>query len=150
MKKIYKPKVTKRERGWPGHFWGSPQCIYHRNTLITRKDDDTSIVVSTIGNYRKYLADGYSERITFAAGHHYETKAFLAWPLEKDLYQDIRSDSEISLNPNVEWTITDTKNWLTEIDLKADALHDKACHEIKFRLKHGESFNKPKERGKGE
>ena len=43
------PNITRRERGWPGHFFGARNCMFRRNTLVSDEVQNRHIVVSTVG-----------------------------------------------------------------------------------------------------
>lgn len=110
--------VKRIERGWPAHFCGGSNCVFHRNTLLER--GNKRIVVSTVG---KYVPLGQGKFETIGINRYFETMAFWAcfeggyW--EADVSKEIQFDSR--------WTIDHTGQ---NCDNEADAMHDDVVNEI--------------------
>lgn len=123
-----KNKVTTTERGWAGHFIGSPNCMYHRNTLVTF--GDRQIVVSTVGNYRPGL-DRKVETIGWK--RYYETMVFEA--KEDHGYIEIDVEKEVDF-PGVWGICADKPEDLPDtVDTEADKMHERIVKYIKKAIK---------------
>jgi len=117
-------KVT--ERGWPGHFIGSKNCLFWRNTLV--EYEDTKVVVSTIGRYMPEDRDEVEP--IGAGGRYFETQA---WHSKEDKFDDIALDEDVHLNGK--WQVKDAE---PEADLRANDMHEDRVEEIKERLQSGD------------
>lgn len=101
-----KMKVKRTERGWAGHFCGSSNCLYHRNTLL--EYGDKKVVVSTVGRWFLKDCDGKRKFETVGLDRYFETMAFIAYESEPkywdaDVTQKVRFDSNWSLpQPDME------------------------------------------------
>ncbi len=115
-------KVT--ERGWPGHFICSSDCVFRRNTLI--ENGDERVVVSTVGNMRR-KGDGEPDTIG-ACGRTYETMAFEA--KFEDGYWEPNVSNQLEFNSN--WALTGLH---TLSDAAANSMHEKVVAEITERMR---------------
>ena len=121
-------KVTKRERGWPGHFIGGHDCTYTRNTLLTY--NDIKIVVSSVGMYHPVSAGDKFDTLN-SAQSYYETMAFHADP------DSPHSDADISRQICIEHGAFIKKiEWMSNV--RADEMHEKAVEEVTNKLISGE------------
>lgn len=130
--------VKRTERGWPGHFICSYECVFHRNTLL--ECGDIRIIVSTIGNKYCYTHDenGYLKRTpdTVGYGRYYETLVFHAEL--NGMYWEI----------NVEYPIYDCPlKWVIEhnelsADKEADEMHEAIVDWFTKKLELGETFER--------
>ena len=112
------------ERGWAGHFIGSFNCMFRRNTLLEL--GDRGVVVSTVGSWKP----GGEESDEFAEvrpGVYYETCAFFAQPgpyRDADVRQQIFFDAP--------WGISELGD-----DDGADINHDAVVAELSMKLEGG-------------
>nr|DAN28986.1 MAG TPA: hypothetical protein [Caudoviricetes sp.] len=117
-------KVKRTERGWCGHFIGSTDCLYHRNTLL--KYGEQKVVVSTVGRYmpiaqrQEYWKHGKVAFDTVGHNRYFETMAFLA---DDSQYHDVDVTKRIGFSSNWELDKPD-------MEMEADAMHDAVCDEI--------------------
>lgn len=117
-------KVKRTERGWCGHFIGSTDCLYHRNTLL--KYGEQKVVVSTVGRYmpiaqrQEYWKHGKVAFDTVGHNRYFETMAFLA---DDSQYHDADVTKRIGFPSNWELDKPD-------MEMEADAMHDAVCDEI--------------------
>jgi len=121
-------KVTRKERGWPGHLCVANSCMFRRNTLI--ECGDRRIVVSTVGNYV------YQEKIK-TIGHlrYYETMAFEA--VLEGPYWDANVSEEVNFQSP--WSIcADSPEELPDdVDNLADEMHEVVVAELMKEIKRG-------------
>ena len=103
--------ITTEERGWAGHFIGSAQCHFKRNTLVT--DSKRGIVISTIGGYHPRGDDW----VEIGLNRYYETMMFLS-DMEPP-YMDALIEQQIFPDEGIRWEI-DRKGQ----DKKANEMHD--------------------------
>lgn len=120
------PRVTRVERGWPGHYCCADDCTFRRNTLLL-VDDKPTIVVSTVGAYRR---DQLIEPI--GIDRFYETMAF---PVDKDddIYHDADTSRHIPFES--EWRIT---KLFVGVDNKANDMHEAVVAELTQKLEGGD------------
>jgi hypothetical protein len=119
-------KVKKTYRGWPGHFCGAHNCIFHLNTLL--EYEDKKLIVSTVGNYKlpEQINQGKPEFVDMNREAYYETMVFHS---KNDEYNDIDASKEI-------WQFTE---YLSELDdNKANNMHEKVIEKVSIALKKGE------------
>lgn len=115
-----KKEVKRTERGWAGHFCGSSECLYHRNTLL--EYGDKKVVVSTVGRWLIKDCDGKRKFETVGLDRYFETMAFIGRELEPryidaDVTQKVRFDS----------------NWCLDrpdMENEADEMHEAVVAEI--------------------
>lgn len=113
-----KKEVKRTERGWAGHFIGSSDCLYHRNTLL--EYGDKKVVVSTVG---RYLPNKNSHEFdTVGHNRYFETMAFEAYESEPG-YWDANVTKKVRFNSN--WSL-DRPNMENE----ADEMHEAVVAEI--------------------
>lgn len=118
-----KPSVKRTERGWAGHFCGSVNCRFHRNTLLEygRK----KIVVSTVGAWYHQEYDDPEELGPF---RFYETMAFKGkyekpyW--EADIYKRVQFSSP--------WCVATCSRGS---DLEANEMHETVVKELMNKLR---------------
>lgn len=125
-------QIKKTERGWAGHFIGSPNCAFRRNTLVQygRKH----VVVSTVGCYRPY---GEGKPVSIGYDRYYETYAFYSDPADK-VYHDIQVDQQVYAPNNVKWSISEKEMKSKEIDNIANKMHEDYVTAIEKMLINGE------------
>jgi hypothetical protein len=134
MRKRYK----RTERGWPGHFCCSGDCLFRRNTLLEL--GDVRIIVSTVG--QRYSLDNDGDKPeTVGVDKYYETMAFHAIEnvYQSETYWDI--DVERQVNG---WDYSELTNWqISEpfSDNKANEMHEKAVKEIGLLMKENKIEN---------
>lgn len=122
--------VKRTERGWAGHFICAERCRFRRNTLLEL--GDLSIVVSTVG---AMVMGG--KRETVGAGRYYETMAFHAH--REGAYMEADVSREVSFRSN--WSLDDID--APDIDMQADAMHEKVVDEIYRQMVTGRWSVKP-------
>jgi hypothetical protein len=113
-------KITRVERGWPGHFICSSDCLFRRNTLVVADHEDGRVerfVVSTVGNYRMRPERKLE---TIGSNRHYETMIFRAQLT--GAYWDMDSTEQVSLSG--EWSLKVTRQNRDEIDNLANEMHE--------------------------
>ena len=110
--------VTRQERGWAGHFIGSTECLFRRNTLLTLKD--TRIVVSTIGLMKHPIDHDKFTHIGWE--RYYETMAFHSDD-DDHRYHDADVTREVIFDSP--WSID-----IIDADDKANDMHEAVCDEI--------------------
>lgn len=117
------------ERGWAGHFICADRCLFKRNTLIEAEND--SVVVSTVGAMRR--SDGKGFEVIGSSGRYYETMVFGSE--DSNGYIEANVSDERSFES--EWAIcADNYNNLpSDVDNKADAMHNSVVDEFKNKLK---------------
>lgn len=113
------PSLTRRERGWPGHFISAHACLFRRNTLISDDVVDRHIVVSTVGAMRP----GRGAVESIGLNRWYETMVFVGQ--HEGPYIDANVSKQISIN-GPEWGIfAETREGLSlDSDNRADAIHE--------------------------
>jgi len=121
-------EVTKKERGWGGHFICSDRCLFRRNTLI--EGAGQSIIVSTVGGMRFRKETGLDT--IGAGGRYYETMAFKA--KKEGPYIDADVTEEVPFEN--EWAICAEKweDLPDDVDNRANDMHDKVVQEIYDKL----------------
>lgn len=116
-------EITRRERGWGGHFIAAHDCLFRRNTLVSDEVQSRHIVVSTVGNYDpppigSLVAHGDGpQEIGYA--RHYETMCFVA---VDDAYRDADFSKHVDFGDepwSLRWTVG-----AVAIDNQADAMHE--------------------------
>ena len=117
-------KVTKVERGWPGHFICGDRCVFHRNTLLSFKG--LKIVVSTVGAMRDIHSVNASKFVPIGHNRYYETMAFYA-NLDDTRYYDINVSKQIYFDSS--WSIA-----TLDADDKANVMHDNVVIELETKL----------------
>jgi hypothetical protein len=128
-------KIKRTERGWAGHFIGSTNCKFRRNTLLER--GETRIVVSTIGLFRT-MPDERIEKV--GLDRYFETMAFLSDPNDTR-YHDANVEQEVSFDSP--WAIAEA-----DADDRANDMHEAVVDELVARLEDGEVFPTPTEEAK--
>jgi hypothetical protein len=123
--------VTVTERGWAGHSICSDRCQFKRNTLLECNENETRIVISTVG---VLILEQRGEIETIGADRYYETKAFHAKFLsgiywDADIYRMIAFISP--------WAIHDKE---LDADLRANNMHDTVVGEILEGLRKGITY----------
>ena len=112
-------KIT--ERGWAGHFCGSYNCLFHRNTLI--EHGDQKIIVSTVGNYCPREA-----METIGNNRYYETMAFIA--KQDGPYWDIDVNQDLSFDSKWSICAESPDDLPGDVDNVANAMHDTVVAEM--------------------
>jgi hypothetical protein len=119
--------IKRTERGWAGHFCGSHNCKFRRNTLL---EGDKKIVVSTVGGY-------YPKEDLETIGHnrYYETMAFHA--IKEGVYIDANVWDQIDFDSN--WAICyDSEHDIPDdIDNLADQMHETVVNELIGKMQEG-------------
>ena len=133
--------VTRTERGWHGHFICADSCQFSRNTLLHREDDNTRIVVSTIGAMLRPIPNGQYQ--TIGCDRTYETMAFHA--KQEGIYWDI--DSSHTVEFDAEWCVAPKGKKLIqpEDDMRANEMHEAVVSEIMQALVDGKAYDKSEE-----
>jgi hypothetical protein len=116
-------EVKRTERGWAGHFCGSHNCLFHRNTLL--ECNDIKIVISTVGLWKPF--DNFEK---LGPTHYFETMAFVA---NDSKYKDAIINNPISFSS--QWKI-DKLN-----DIEANNMHEKVIEELTIKLQRKEKLN---------
>lgn len=111
-------KVTRKERGWAGHFFMAGQCCFRRNTLLTCGEDE--IVVSTVGNL---FINGKKKMIS---GYCFETMAF-----RSDKSDTKYHDADVSKNVRF---LSNNRLDDADDDNLADEMHETVVKEIAQKL----------------
>ena len=122
-------EVKRTERGWCGHFCGSRDCLYHRNTLL--EYGDKKIVVSSIGRYMPlykrqiaykdfYIPNECYEMI--GRDRYFETMAFVAYESEEG-YWDADVTKQVVFGSN--WQLDQP-----DMEKEADEMHEAVVAEI--------------------
>lgn len=118
--------VTRRERGWAGHFCGSARCRFRRNTLLSK--GEVRIVVSSVGLMAHWEG---SEKGFMQIGNdrYFETMAFHA------KYDGRYWDADVSRIVSFEspWRVD-----RADADDIADDQHEAVVLEIMQRMETGE------------
>jgi hypothetical protein len=119
-------KVTRTERGWPGHLCVANSCMFRRNTLI--ECGDRRIVVSTVGNYI------YQEKIK-TIGHlrYYETMAFEA--VLEGPYWDANVSEEVNFQSPWAIRADSVEELPDDVDNLADEMHEAVVAELMKKIK---------------
>lgn len=107
------------ERGWAGHFCGSSECRFRRNTLLVDKEQDVSVVVSTIG--AMYVRGELRE---IDAHRHYQTKTFVAAQNGEYI------DADVSLELPYQAGLLMTKENMANVDNLANDMHQRVLAEV--------------------
>ena len=115
------PVIKRTERGWPGHFAESADCLFRRNTLI--ENGEEAIVVSTVG--QRHNGDGLKP---LCGRRYYETMAFKA--AKKGFYID--ADFLVPVLFDSAWEIcADSPEKLPgDADSLADRMHEDVVAEL--------------------
>ena len=110
--------IKRTERGWAGHFIGSHDCRFRRNTLLEK--GEVRVVVSTVGMYYPLGRRGRLEIERIGWNRLYETMAFMASFDEK--YWDANVSREVHF----------TSPWTLDIvdDNCANDMHEAVVTEI--------------------
>lgn len=121
-----KRKVKRTERGWRGHFVGSHQCLFSRNTLI--ETEETKYIVSTIG---AYYPEGLEKGCSPLGGgsRYYETMIFEA--KQNENYWDVDIEKQFVIPDGCNWYI-DTITY--ESDKEANDNHDEIVSTVQSML----------------
>jgi hypothetical protein len=75
--------------GYPGHFIGASDCLFHLTTYV----NNGTWMVSTVGDYRPEYANGSTMTSLGTGGHYFETMVFAC-----------RCVHEQSLPEVIDWT----------------------------------------------
>ena len=118
-------KATTIERGWPGHFIDSHNCVYHRNTLIICGKD--KVIISTVGNYHPVGRNSPAQML--GLDRYYETMAFWAQDKLNGGYWEADVTKEYPFKS--EWK---QKSLEGTVDSRADLMHNRVCLEIRDEL----------------
>ena len=114
--------VKRTERGWSGHFCGSSQCAFRRNTLLEFKN--IKIVVSTVGSMRKHNnMGGFDPVEKIGLNRYYETMVFEA--IQENKY--IEADIEKEMPFDSKWEISKIYDG---VDNEANDMHEAVITEI--------------------
>ena len=120
-------RVTREERGWPGHFIGAAQCNFRRNTLLTC--GEIRVVVSTVGAYRPYQTERFEE---IGYDRYYETMAFMA-----EFVEPVYWDADVTRR--VDFAATWQINAINKIsDAAANQMHEDVVAELTQCLEQGD------------
>lgn len=118
--------ITRKERGWGGHFIGGNNCYFRRNTLLEREKD--SIIISTVGNYYPLLEKG---PVMIGAGRYYET---MVWYADDSPYKDADINrGEIPFSSP--WSISELVDYVDNI---ANDMHEQVVLEMLQKMNDGE------------
>ena len=118
--------VTRRERGWAGHFICADRCKFRRNTLLTK--GDVRIVVSSVGLMTHWKGPDHGfEQV--GLDRFFETMAFHA--KYDGRYWDADVQREVSFESP--WRV-DT----ADADDIADDQHEAVVSEFMQRMESGE------------
>jgi hypothetical protein len=107
------------ERGWAGHFCASSKCRFRRNTLLVDKEQDVSVIVSTVG--AMYLQGELRE---IGAHRHYETMTFVATQDGEYI------DADVSLELPYQAGLLMTKENMANVDNLANDMHQRVLAEV--------------------
>jgi hypothetical protein len=119
-----KPKVTRTERGWGGHFIGVSRCRFRRNTLLECGEE--RIVVSTVGAATEDHGDE-EQFSTIGLDRYYETAAFRA--VKSGIYWEADVTKQVPFKGN--WyisTLSETS------DAEANDMHEAVVAELTEQL----------------
>lgn len=122
-----KDSVKITERGWPGHFCCSHDCVFHRNTLLEYKDK--KVVVSTVGRFQRNIFEtGYNSILGYntffkpvGLDRYFETMAFMA--KDNDKFNDADVSKQVIFDSN--WQLDDP-----DAEIEANEMHDAVVKEI--------------------
>jgi len=106
--------IIRVERGWPGHYCRAIDCLFRRNTLLSK--DNRHIVISTVGKCRNRETNKIDN---IGLTRYYETMAFIGKSNGSYIDADIHRELE---TPPI-WTIDAIEEYS---DSDADEMHEAA------------------------